>query len=95
MKFINENKLDPAELFVRLDQNKNNGIERFELNTKPRRFKHSDTGILLPTIKMQVEASITMNTQVCHGFLNGQNNVVKSYLIELMLMVMASLVSLR
>jgi len=44
MKFTNENKLDPAELFVRLDQNKNNGIERFELNTKPRRFKHSDTG---------------------------------------------------
>lgn len=42
MKFTNENKLKPAELFVRLDQNKNNGIERFELNAKPRKFNHSD-----------------------------------------------------
>ena len=42
MKLTNENKLKPAELFVRLDQNKNNGIEWFELHAKPRRFNHSD-----------------------------------------------------
>ena len=42
MKLINENKLKPAELFVRLDRNKNNGIEWFELHAKPPRFNHSD-----------------------------------------------------
>ncbi len=41
MKLTNENRLKPTELFVRLDQNKNNGIELFELNAKPRRFNHS------------------------------------------------------
>ena len=44
MKLINENKLKPVELFERLDQNKNNGIEWSELNAKPRRFSRPDGG---------------------------------------------------
>ena len=44
MKLTNENKLKPAELFDRLDQNKNNGIEWSELNAKPRRFSQPDGG---------------------------------------------------
>jgi len=44
MELTNENKLKPVELFERLDQNKNNGIEWSELNAKPRRFSQPDGG---------------------------------------------------